>query len=56
VPHVVHIEYFHDHARIEQRFFDGAAQPERGVLSADRSRPGLGFQFKRADAEPYRRA
>ena len=54
IPHVLHIEYFHDHARIEQMFFDGAAQPVRGMLRADRSRPGLGLLFKRDDAEPYR--
>jgi L-alanine-DL-glutamate epimerase-like enolase superfamily enzyme len=54
VPAVVHIEYFHDHARIERVFFDGASTPCRGVLAADRARPGLGLEFKRADAEPYR--
>jgi L-alanine-DL-glutamate epimerase-like enolase superfamily enzyme len=54
IPHVVHIEYFYDHARIEQRFFDGAARPRHGVLTADRSRPGLGLTFKRADAQAFR--
>lgn len=54
ISHVAHIEYFHDHARIEQMFFDGAASPVRGLLRADRCRPGLGLQFKREDAEPYR--
>lgn len=54
VPQVVHIEYFHDHARIEGMFFDGAVRPVHGVLHADRDRPGLGLIFKRADAEPYR--
>lgn len=54
VPHVAHIEYFHDHARIEARFFEGAARPCRGHLTADRTRPGLGLAFKRADAEPLR--
>jgi L-alanine-DL-glutamate epimerase-like enolase superfamily enzyme len=54
IPHVIHIEYFYDHARIEHRFFDGAVCPRRGLLAADRSRPGFGLTFKRADAEPYR--
>ena len=54
VPHVCHIEYFHDHARIEQMLFDGCARPSAGALRADRSRPGLGLELKRADAEPYR--
>jgi L-alanine-DL-glutamate epimerase-like enolase superfamily enzyme len=50
----VHVEYFHDHARIEHLFFDGAATPVAGDLRPDLSRPGLGIEFKRADAEAYR--
>jgi L-alanine-DL-glutamate epimerase-like enolase superfamily enzyme len=48
------IEYFHDHARIERMFFDGALAPVDGRLRPDRTRPGLGVEFKRADAERYR--
>jgi L-alanine-DL-glutamate epimerase-like enolase superfamily enzyme len=48
-----HLEYFHDHARIEHMFFDGVLAPEGGVLTPDPSRPGLGLEFKRADAERY---
>jgi L-alanine-DL-glutamate epimerase-like enolase superfamily enzyme len=54
LANVVHIEYLHDHSRIEQLFFDGAARPRDGALHADRSRPGVGLELKRADAEPYR--
>jgi L-alanine-DL-glutamate epimerase-like enolase superfamily enzyme len=54
LANVVHIEYFHDHARIEERFFDGAARPAGSMLRADRGRPGLGLVFKRGDAEPFR--
>jgi L-alanine-DL-glutamate epimerase-like enolase superfamily enzyme len=50
---VCHVEYFHDHARIEQLFFDGAMPPVDGALCPDRSRPGLGLELKRADAERY---
>jgi L-alanine-DL-glutamate epimerase-like enolase superfamily enzyme len=50
---VRHLEYFHDHARIEQLFFDGATEPIDGVLRPDRSRPGLGLELKRADAQRY---
>jgi L-alanine-DL-glutamate epimerase-like enolase superfamily enzyme len=50
---VRHVEYFHDHARIEQMLFDGALRPVNGVLSPDLSRPGLGLEFKRADAARY---
>lgn len=53
LPQARHIEYFHDHARIEQLFFDGAAQAENGLLRPDLSRPGLGLEFKEADARRY---
>jgi hypothetical protein len=48
-----HLEYFHDHARIEHMLFDGVLDPEGGVLTPDVSRPGLGLEFKRSDAERY---
>jgi L-alanine-DL-glutamate epimerase-like enolase superfamily enzyme len=48
-----HLEYFHDHARIERMLFDGAPSPEGGALAPDLSRPGLGLEFKRQDAERY---
>jgi L-alanine-DL-glutamate epimerase-like enolase superfamily enzyme len=48
-----HLEYFHDHARIEQLFFDGALTPVQGELRPDLSRPGLGLEFKHRDAERY---
>jgi L-alanine-DL-glutamate epimerase-like enolase superfamily enzyme len=46
-------EYFFDHARIERLLFDGAPLPVNGRLAPDRSRPGLGLDFKRADAERF---
>jgi L-alanine-DL-glutamate epimerase-like enolase superfamily enzyme len=49
----VHVEYFHDHARIERMLFDGALQPVRGELHPDLSRPGLGLELKRTDAERF---
>jgi L-alanine-DL-glutamate epimerase-like enolase superfamily enzyme len=48
-----HIEYFHDHERIEHMLFDGALSPRDGDLRPDISRPGLGMEFKSADAERY---
>lgn len=48
-----HLEYFHDHARIEQMFFDGALTPVKGVLYPDLSRPGMGLELKRSDAAQY---
>ena len=47
------IEYFYDHARIEHMLFDGALTPVGGALHPDLSRPGLGLEFKRADAARY---
>ncbi len=49
-----HIEYFHDHVRIESMLFDGVLKPEDGALKPDLSRPGMGLEFKHQDAERYR--
>jgi L-alanine-DL-glutamate epimerase-like enolase superfamily enzyme len=49
-----HIEYFHDHQRIEQLLLDGALDPTGGTLTPDLSRPGLGVELRFADAERYR--
>jgi L-alanine-DL-glutamate epimerase-like enolase superfamily enzyme len=50
---LVHIEYFHDHVRIEQMLFDGTLSPEGGMLRPDLSRPGLGVELKRSELERY---
>ncbi|WP_332674549.1 enolase C-terminal domain-like protein [Aromatoleum sp.] len=50
----VHLEYFHDHVRIEQLLFDGAVQPLDGLLSPLDDRPGLGLVFKGQDARCFR--
>jgi L-alanine-DL-glutamate epimerase-like enolase superfamily enzyme len=50
---LVHIEYFFDHYRIESILFDGTLSPEQGLLTPDRSRPGLGIELKHADARHY---
>ena len=46
-----HLEYVHDHVRIEGMLFDGVPEPDGGVLRPDRSRPGNGLELKRAEAE-----
>ena len=51
---VIHLEHFFDHARIEARLFEGAPVVERGMLRADRRRPGHGLRFLWSEAEPYR--
>jgi L-alanine-DL-glutamate epimerase-like enolase superfamily enzyme len=48
---LVHLEYFHDHVRLESLLLDGVSRPEGGHLSPDSSRPGLGLELRRADAE-----
>lgn len=46
-------EYFFDHARIEEMFFDGLPALVDGALKPDRSRLGLGLELKRADMKRY---
>jgi L-alanine-DL-glutamate epimerase-like enolase superfamily enzyme len=53
VPNLRHLEYFHDHVRVEAMLLDGVLQPEDGALRPDRSRPGNGLELKLADAERY---
>ncbi len=50
---VMHVEYFFDHARIEDMLFDGALTPRGGALEPDRSRLGLGLELKRSEAARY---
>ena len=49
-----HVEYFHDHARIERMLFDGFREPVDGAMRPDPSRPGIGLEFKPQDAESFR--
>ena len=50
---VRHIEWFHDHVRMERLLFDGVVVPERGAVRPDLERLGLGLELKRADAARY---
>lgn len=50
---VRHIEYFHDHVRLEQMFFEGALTPRDGALQPDRSRPGLGLELRENDVKTF---
>ena len=54
VPNLRHVEYFHDHQRIERLFFDGALDPAGGTMSPDLDRPGHGLTLRAADTERYR--
>jgi L-alanine-DL-glutamate epimerase-like enolase superfamily enzyme len=48
-----HLEYFHDHVRIEQMFFDGAPKRVNGRLRPDPQQPGLGLELRRSDIKKY---
>ena len=48
-----HLEYFHDHVRIEDMLFDGVVDPVEGALAPDLDRPGIGLELKRGEAERY---
>ncbi len=53
VPRAIHLEFFHDHARIERLFFDGFCEPRQGIMSPDRTRPGHGLTLKQKDASQF---
>jgi L-alanine-DL-glutamate epimerase-like enolase superfamily enzyme len=53
-PRLRHMEWFHDHVRIEHMLFDGAPTLRDGHIEPDLSRPGHGLVFRRADAERFR--
>ena len=49
-----HVEYFHDHVRIESMLFDGFRPAQKdGCMHPDFTRPGLGIELKQKDAEPF---
>ncbi|HEX4425712.1 MAG TPA: enolase C-terminal domain-like protein [Terriglobales bacterium] len=54
VPRAIHMEFFHDHARIERMFFEGFCEPKDGIMSPDLTRPGNGLALKEKDAAVYR--
>jgi L-alanine-DL-glutamate epimerase-like enolase superfamily enzyme len=53
VQNLRHVEYFADHVRADRILFDGVLQPVQGALRPDLSRPGMGLELRRADAERY---
>lgn len=49
-----HIEWFHDHVRLETMAFDGVAPLRGGELLPDRSAPGHGLSLREADLARWR--
>jgi L-alanine-DL-glutamate epimerase-like enolase superfamily enzyme len=52
-PRFRHLEWFHDHVRIEHMLFDGAPLARDCKIRPDLSRPGIGLDFKRQDAARF---
>ncbi|MGH2999491.1 MAG: enolase C-terminal domain-like protein, partial [Gaiellaceae bacterium] len=44
-----HLEYFHDHVRVERMLFDGVPEPDGSVLRPDKTRSGNGLELKRQE-------
>jgi L-alanine-DL-glutamate epimerase-like enolase superfamily enzyme len=53
VERLRHLEYFHDHVRLEALLFDGTLRPADGALNPDPDSPGLGLTLRTADAEQF---
>lgn len=53
-PNLRHLEWFHDHVRIESIFFDGAQSAFGGTVPVPLDRPGNGLEFRADRAERYR--
>lgn len=53
VSDAVHLEYFHDHVRIENLLFEGVRQPVKGDLAPDLSRHGLGLDIRRSEVARF---
>jgi L-alanine-DL-glutamate epimerase-like enolase superfamily enzyme len=48
-----HVEYFHDHNRIDRLLFEGSLEQHNGRLKPDPALPGHGMTLKNADAAKY---
>ena len=53
VPRIVHMEWFHDHVRIEQMLLEGAARIEGGLVAPNRSIPGNGLSLRTEAAAEF---
>ncbi|POX50846.1 mandelate racemase [Streptomyces sp. Ru71] len=53
LPNLRHIEWFHDHVRIEDMFFDGALDPAGGTIRPVTG-PGHGLELRTEEVARYR--
>ncbi|WP_336644270.1 enolase C-terminal domain-like protein [Microbacterium sp. USHLN186] len=53
-PNLRHLEWFHDHVRIEGMLFEGTLDPQGGTITPDSSAPGNGLTLRTADADLFR--
>ena len=53
-PNLRHLEWFHDHVRIERMFFAGTLDPDDGYIEPSRDAPGNGLAFRSRDAAVFR--
>lgn len=53
-PNLRHLEWFHDHVRIESMFFDGALLPSAGALTPADDSSGNGLTLREKDVERFR--
>ncbi|WP_344751109.1 enolase C-terminal domain-like protein [Micromonospora olivasterospora] len=53
-PNLRHLEWFHDHVRIESMLFEGAGPATGGAAPVPLDRPGNGLELRTTEAEAYR--
>jgi L-alanine-DL-glutamate epimerase-like enolase superfamily enzyme len=53
-PNLRHLEWFHDHTRIESAFFDGTLDPAGGSIRPDAAVPGHGLTLRTTDIDRFR--
>jgi len=51
--HVCHMEFFHDHARIEENYLEGFPMLRGGSLYPHLDRPGHGLELKEKDLQKF---
>jgi L-alanine-DL-glutamate epimerase-like enolase superfamily enzyme len=54
VPNLRHLEWFHDHVRIENLLFDGTLDPAGGAVVPAADAPGHGLELRRDVADRFR--